>query len=152
MRSMQLILGRPVLKTDVVYTTQSTESAQGTKYTCTVTLPQYDASANYRGQAAESAKLAETKAAEVAVRALAKIVAPLEEERKAKKAKQNQEQLAKLKEATKAKKERSVLLGCQLSSDILCAEDCIHNCTNGVRRNFAGCVPAFDRLGQSWIC
>lgn len=48
---------------------------------------------------------AQMNAAEAAVRALARVVAPLDEERKAKKAKQNKEALEKLKEATKAKKE-----------------------------------------------
>lgn len=62
MYSLQLILGRPVVKTDVVYETQALESATGTVYTATVTFPDYDPAASHRGQPAPSLKQARARA------------------------------------------------------------------------------------------
>lgn len=54
MRTLQILLGRPVLKTDIVYTTE----AVGTEFHSTVTFPQYDPSASHRGTPAPSGKQA----------------------------------------------------------------------------------------------
>eukprot|EP00429_Kryptoperidinium_foliaceum_P055674 CAMPEP_0176102154 /NCGR_PEP_ID=MMETSP0120_2-20121206/51239_1 /TAXON_ID=160619 /ORGANISM="Kryptoperidinium foliaceum, Strain CCMP 1326" /LENGTH=371 /DNA_ID=CAMNT_0017436211 /DNA_START=1 /DNA_END=1116 /DNA_ORIENTATION=+ len=105
MHSLQLLLGRPVLKTDIVYDVQPVQSLEGQAYQATVRFPEFDPSAVHQGDPAANQKQAQMNAAAVAVAVLAPTVAPLAEERKAKKARENKENLEKLKKAQQEKKE-----------------------------------------------
>mmetsp|Transcript_101883 Transcript_101883/g.259020 ORF Transcript_101883/g.259020 Transcript_101883/m.259020 type:complete len:310 (-) Transcript_101883:111-1040(-) len=102
--AVQMLLGRPVTKEDVVYTSTTIEG-DTPSYQSVVSLPTYDASSQYQGAVTAMKKDAEASAAKNALAALKAVIAPMEEEHKAKKAKKNKEQLEKLVEATKAKKE-----------------------------------------------
>jgi len=98
--ALHLILGRNAMKDDVAYETSQLED--GT-YVSTCSLPSYDASCVYQGEPAISKKEAEKNAAEVTILELQDVVAPLEEEHKAKKQRRNREQLDALKQRTRTK-------------------------------------------------
>mmetsp|Transcript_86213 Transcript_86213/g.248946 ORF Transcript_86213/g.248946 Transcript_86213/m.248946 type:complete len:365 (-) Transcript_86213:219-1313(-) len=105
MHSLQLLLGRPVLKTDIIYDVEPVHSSEGQGFQATVRFPDFDPSAVHQGAPAASQKQAQMNAAAVAVAVLAPTVAPLAEERKAKKARENKEALERLKKAQQEKKE-----------------------------------------------
>jgi len=98
--ALHLILGRNATKEDLVYETSQLED--GT-HVSTCSLPTYDAACIYQGEPAISKKEAEKNAAEVTLLELQDIVAPLEEEHKAKKQRLNRERLDALKQKTRAK-------------------------------------------------
>jgi len=97
MHYAQLLLERPVTKTDVVFEVSQAGPNTGDGFSATVSMPEYDPNSVWQGQLAETRKSAETFAAEVACLQLTPIVAPLEVARKEKKAKLAQEKLAALK-------------------------------------------------------
>jgi len=92
--SMHLLLGRNATKEDVGYETVQLEDGN---YVSTLSLPGYDAGCVYQGAPGQNKKDAEQNAAEVANQQLQEVVAPLEEEHKAKKARINREKLDSLK-------------------------------------------------------
>merc|ERR1719283_485928 len=102
MKASQLLLGRPVTKGEVVYATSPVEGSGGKQQTV-VSIPAHDPSASWQGEPADTPKQAENNAAEVACAALADTLAALEEQRKAKKARQAKEQIEKRKAKKKAR-------------------------------------------------
>jgi hypothetical protein len=96
--AVQLLVGRPVTKEDIVYKVEGEVGA----YLCSVSIPH--TGNTYAGSKEKLQKAAEASAAEVALKSLKDKVAPLEEEHKAKKAKANKEAIEALKEKMAAKK------------------------------------------------
>lgn len=97
----QMLLGRPADKADVVYEVVTVEGGGlggGCAYAATVSLPTYDPNSFYESGPAENKKQAEKLAAEAALQALWSVIAPLEEERKAKKARQGKEKMTRFRE------------------------------------------------------
>jgi len=102
-QGLQLILGRPSGKEDVVW---QVEEAEGGKHIGSVSLTGMDKT--FTGEPSDSKKGAENNAAQAALDALQDQLTPLAEEHKAKKTKKNKENLDKLKarlEEKKAEKE-----------------------------------------------
>jgi len=99
----QLLIGPgiPSVKGDIVFVTTAHEDGS---FTSTVALPKYDADGAWEGAPAENKKLAEHNAAHAACIALADIVAPLEQEQAAKKARKSKESLERMKETQEAKR------------------------------------------------
>lgn len=92
----QMLLGHPATKEDVVYTvTETPTAAGGMMYTGTVTIPGYDATEVWTGEAGTTKKDAEMNAAKAAVAVLQIAAAPLIEEAKQKKLLKQQEMMAK---------------------------------------------------------
>merc|ERR1719474_2630437 len=81
---LQVLLDRPCQKGDITYETQGDEDGPIIAWVC---LPAWDPDQSWQGVPAEDQKQAERNAAEAACEALEDVVAPLAEERKAKKAK-----------------------------------------------------------------
>merc|ERR1712039_285945 len=79
-----------------------TEDGSGT-FSASVCLPEYDPTVSYFGLTASTKRQAEMNAAEAALQELAGIFAPLEEEHKAKKARQSHEKLALFKQKKSTK-------------------------------------------------
>jgi len=96
--AVQLLVGRPVTKEDIVYKVEGEVGA----YLCSVSIPH--TGNTYAGSKEKLQKAAEASAAEVALKSLKDKIAPLEEEHKAKKAKANKEAIEALKEKQAAKK------------------------------------------------
>jgi len=96
-QAMQIILGRPVQKGDIVYDTKAVdESNINGGYVSIVTIPTYDKDAAYEGEKGDGKKQAEQNAAGQLLAALQDHIAAAEEEHKAKKAKVRKERLAKM--------------------------------------------------------
>jgi len=92
---VQLLLGRPVAKEDMVY--ESVQLEGGAGFQATVALPTYVGGKSYQGAVAPTKKEAEMAAAKLACAQLRNVVVVLEEEHKAKKAKKNAEAIVKMK-------------------------------------------------------
>jgi hypothetical protein len=101
---IQLLKGEATTKEDIVFTVETVDGTQipHAKYQASVSIPM--TGNTYVGEVQLSKKAAENSAAEVALENLKDQIEPKEEERKAKIAKKNQEQLAVLKEKMAAKK------------------------------------------------
>jgi dsRNA-specific ribonuclease len=95
--AVTLLLGRSASKEDVVYECVEVEPKS---YAAFLRLPTYDPESSFEGEIASSKKEAETNAAKAALEFLSDLVAPLEEEQKAKKAKLKKESLQNLKART----------------------------------------------------
>jgi len=108
MQTVQILAGRSLTKTDIVYEVAEVDAAGTTRYQATVVLPAHDPSTVHQGAEAESKKQAEHNAAMVANAALAPLAAPLEEERRAKKARMAQEKAAEWKKQREAKRAAAV--------------------------------------------
>eukprot|EP00406_Dinophysis_acuminata_P023861 CAMPEP_0179347982 /NCGR_PEP_ID=MMETSP0797-20121207/73457_1 /TAXON_ID=47934 /ORGANISM="Dinophysis acuminata, Strain DAEP01" /LENGTH=333 /DNA_ID=CAMNT_0021062753 /DNA_START=76 /DNA_END=1074 /DNA_ORIENTATION=+ len=93
---MQLVLGRPTTKSDILYESALSEDGSGT-YVATVHFPEYDQMNYYYGTPGATKKQAEMNAAEEALNQMQPIVQPLEEEHRAKKMRQSQGKLAQYK-------------------------------------------------------